>query len=190
MDDDENESNAMDEDDPIMFLVKHIFGQAHGLRNWRSAKCFQTISQVLTVSDKAFMLFSIKNTWDAIQKEIKDNKDEDNEGHSKRSVYAQGKYINQGTNLRYGGWSQEGINGFNNLYNLVEKNRQEPWAKKVEEEVVKKLLKKHHGTLDITKVPKKKQRLGGQDQQEPGIEAVPVKARSSLGGNIMQTASI
>jgi hypothetical protein len=60
----------------------------------------------------------------------------------------------------------------------------------VEEEVVKKLLKKHHGTLDITKVRTKKQRLGGQDQQEPGIEAVPVKTRSSLGGNILQTARV
>ena len=55
MDDDEDESGAMDEDDPIMFLVEHIFGQAHGLRNWRSAKCFQRISQVLTVSDEAFV---------------------------------------------------------------------------------------------------------------------------------------
>lgn len=187
MDDDEN---AVDEDDPIMFLVEHIFGQAHGLRNWRSAKCFQRMSKVLTVSDEAFVLLSIENTWDAIQKEIEDNEDEDNEGHSKRSVYARGKYTNQGTNLRYGGWSPEGINRFNNLYDLVEKNRQEPWAKKVEEEVVKKLLKRHHGTLDITKVRTKKRRLGGQDQQEPGIEAVPVKARSSLGGNIMQTATV
>jgi hypothetical protein len=118
MDDDEN---AVDEDDPIMFLVEHIFGQAHGLRNWRSAKCFQRISQVLTVSDEAFVLLSIKNAWDAIQKEIKDNEDEDNEGHSKRSVYARGKYTNQGTNLRYGGWSPEGINRFNDLYDLVEK---------------------------------------------------------------------
>jgi hypothetical protein len=87
MDDDEDE-NAMDDNDPIMFLIEHIFGQAHGLRNWRSAKCFQRISQVLTISDEAFVLLSIENTWDAIQKEIEDNEDDEDEGHSKRSVYA------------------------------------------------------------------------------------------------------
>jgi hypothetical protein len=193
MDDNEDDSNTMDEDDPIMFLVKHIFGQAHGLKNWRSAKCFQRISQVLTVLDEVFVLLSIKKTWDAIQKETKDNKDNEDEGHSKRSVYAQGKYTNQGTNLRYGGWSPEGINWFNELYNLVEKTRQEqPWAKKVEEEVNKKLLKRHHGTLDVTNMStNKKQHLGGQDQQqEPGMEVVPVKAWCSLGGNIGQTETV
>jgi len=88
MDDDDEDENAMDDNDPIMFLVEHIFGQAHGLRNWRSAKCFQIISQVWTISDEAFVLLSIKNMWDAIQKEIEDNEDDENEGHSKRSVYA------------------------------------------------------------------------------------------------------
>jgi hypothetical protein len=60
----------------------------------------------------------------------------------------------------------------------------------VEEEVNNKLLKRHHGTLDITKVHTKKRRLGSQDQQEPGMEVVPVKARSSLGVNIEQTATV
>jgi hypothetical protein len=50
------------------------------------------------VSNKAFVLISIKNGWDAIQKEIEDNEDEE-EGHSKRSVHARGKYTNHGTNL-------------------------------------------------------------------------------------------
>jgi hypothetical protein len=58
----------------------------------------------------------------------------------------------------------------------------------VDEEVSKKLLKRHHVTLDVTKVHTKKRRLGGQDQQEQGMEAVPVKARSSLDGNVGQTA--
>jgi hypothetical protein len=93
------------------------------------------------------------------------------------------------TCLRYGGWSPKGIHRFIELYDLIEKNRQEPWAKKVEEEINKKLLKRHHGTLDITKVRTKKRRVGSQDQQELGMEVVPVKARSSL-GNVLQTEMV
>jgi hypothetical protein len=177
----EMNENSMDDNDPMMFLVEHMFGQAHGLRNWRSAKGFQRISQVLTVSDEAFVLLSIENGWDAIQKDIDDNEDE---GHTKRNVYARGKYTNHGTNLRYGGWSPEGIERFNELYDMVEKNRKEPWAKKVEEEITKKLLRRHHGTTDTTKVRKKRKHNGSQGQQEVEDQVVQVKARSSLGNTV------
>jgi hypothetical protein len=43
--------------------------------------------------------------------------------------------------------------------------------------------------MDITKVRKKKRRLGSKDEQELGVEVVLVKARSSL-GNLGQTASV
>jgi hypothetical protein len=82
---------------------------------------------------------------------------------------------------RNGGWSPKGIERFNNLYAMVEKNRNEPWANKVEEEIMNKLLRRHHGTTDSTKVRKKKRRIGSYGQQEVGEEVVQVKARSSLG---------
>jgi hypothetical protein len=86
------------------------------------------------VLDEAFVLLSIRNTWDVLQKEIKDNKDDKDEGHSKSSIYAQGKCTNQGTNLRYGSWSPKGINWFNELYDLGEKTArnhgQRRWRRK------------------------------------------------------------
>ena len=175
----EEENDTIEDDDPFLFLVEHLIGQAHGLRNWKNAKCFQRISNTLTVSDEAFVLLSIENCWDAIQEEIQDNEDEEG-GNGKPGVYTRGKYTNHGTNSRYGGWSPEGIKRFNELYELVEKNRNEPWAKKVDEEVNKRLLFRHHRTMNTTKVRRKKRHIGSADQQEVGQEVVPVKARSSL----------
>jgi hypothetical protein len=105
------------------------------------------MSNALTVSDEAFVLLSIENCWDAIQDQIQDNEDQES-GNGKQGVYARGKYTNHGTNSRYGGWSPEGIQWFNELYELVKKNWNEAWAEKVEKEINKKLLFRHHRTTD------------------------------------------
>jgi hypothetical protein len=184
MDNEEEVEQTLKDDDPFLFLVEHLIGQAHGLRNWKNAKCFQTISNTVTVSDEAFVLLSIENCWDAIQDEIQeDGEDEESSGMGKQGVYPRGKYTNHGTNSRYGGWSPQGINRFNELYELVEDNRNTPWAEKVEEEVKKKLLVRHHRTTDPNNKRRKKRRIGNSDEQEEGREVllVPVKARSSLG---------
>ena len=100
-------------------------------------------------SVKAFVLLSIENCWDAIQDEIQeDGEDKESGGMGKQGVYPRGKYTNHGTNSRYGGWSPQGINRFNELYELVEDNCNKPWAEKVEEEVKKKLLVWHHRTTN------------------------------------------
>jgi hypothetical protein len=52
-------------------------------------------------------------------------------------VYTQVKFTTskEGTNIKYGGRLWEGINWLNELYELVEKNRDEPWAEMVEEQI-------------------------------------------------------
>ena len=101
--------DIIEDDDPFMFLVEHLLGHAHGLRNWKNAKCYRRISDVLTISDEAFVLLSIENCWDAIQEDMEENDDADGETNEKHGAYGQGKYTNQGMNLKYGGWSHEGI---------------------------------------------------------------------------------
>jgi hypothetical protein len=55
-------------------------------------------------------------------------------------------------------WFKEGIKRFNELYDLVKNNRNEPWAKKVEEGGVnKKLLNRHYEKRDTTEERRKKQ---------------------------------
>jgi hypothetical protein len=57
---------------------------------------------------------------------------------------------------------------FNVLYDLVENNHKEPWAKKVEDGVNKKLLNQHYQTRDATKVRRKKQQIIINDGGEVG----------------------
>jgi hypothetical protein len=170
----EGSDEIIEDNDPFMFLVEHLFGQAHGLRNWKNAKCYRKVSEILTVSDEAYILLSIENSWDAIKEEI-DNNDEPEAG-GKRGTYAHGKYTNQGTNLRYGGWTKEGIKRFNELYELVEKNRKEPWAQKVEEQVSNKLWNRHHNKAGDKSMRRKKRRIIGpyRGEQEEGHEDVQV----------------
>lgn len=69
----EGSDETIEDNDPFIFLVEHLFGQAHGLQNWKNAKCYQKVSEVLMVSDEAYVLLSIENSWDTIMEEIEDN---------------------------------------------------------------------------------------------------------------------
>jgi hypothetical protein len=129
------------------------------------------------VSDEAFVLLSIENCWEAIQLELEEN---DEDGNTS-TVYTRGKFTSSGTNAKFGGWSLEGIKRFNDLYELVEKNRNEPWAKTVEEQIVRKLLIRHHATTDATNKVRRKKRHGKTGEEDSGQEVVQIKARSSLG---------
>jgi hypothetical protein len=72
------------------------------------------------------------------------------------------------------------------LYDLVDKNRNEPWAKEVEDEITKKLMKRHHGSTDISK--RRKRRRNNQDQEEVQSQmVVAIKARSGLGSTAPPT---
>jgi hypothetical protein len=128
------------------------------------------------VSDEAFVLLSIENCWEAIQLELEEN---DEDGNTS-TVYTRGKFTSSGTNVKFGGWSLEGIKRFNDLYELVEKNRNEPWAKTVEEQIVRKLLIRHHATTDATNKVRRKKRHGKTGEEDSGQEVVQIKARSSL----------
>jgi hypothetical protein len=57
----------------------------------------------------------------------------------KKSRTVMTKRIGKGVS-KYGGWSNEGIKSFNDLYDLVENKRKEPWAKKVEDRNNKKTI--------------------------------------------------
>jgi hypothetical protein len=99
-DSDLDDNEDFEDNNPLMFLVKKLFGQAHGQRKWGSAKCLKRISAVMTVTDEAFVLLSMmENCWDAIQKEIKEGDDKED---GKRGICARGKYTNQETNMKYG----------------------------------------------------------------------------------------
>lgn len=90
---------SIQDKDTLMFLVKHLFGQAHAQRKWRSTKCIQGIFHVLTMLDKAFVLLLVEECWVAIQEEIKVYDDKDD---GKQGVCARGKYTNHGTaDMRY-----------------------------------------------------------------------------------------
>jgi hypothetical protein len=75
----EDSEDTIEESNPFMFLVKCLFGHAHGLRQWKNTKCFQRVSAILTVLDEAFVLLAIENSWDAIQKEMEEKDDEEEE---------------------------------------------------------------------------------------------------------------
>jgi hypothetical protein len=173
-----DDDKIIDDDDPILFLVEHLFGQAHGLRNWKASKSYKGISELLTVSDEAFVLLSIENTWDAIQQEIADTADQE-EG-SNKSLYGKGKYTHSGTNIKFGGWTRAGIARFNELHEIVEENRNEPWATEVEVEITKKLMVRHKN-LRASSVNSRRKIRSGDDQQEALLgREPPIMAKSTL----------
>ena len=55
------------------------------------------------------------------------------------SHHDQGKYTSSGTNRKYGGWSEQGLQWFNELFREAIINRSKKWVPPVEGTVMDKL---------------------------------------------------
>jgi len=100
-----------------------------GVSIWKYGVCNKTVSELATPSDKAFTLLLLENTWDQWStRDLTEYKDErkynavTGEWDKRKPVY--GKWTRgAGGERRYGGWTEDGVNRFNELCVLVKQNR-------------------------------------------------------------------
>ena len=115
--------------DFISYFVSAVIGRM----DYRKKSCSMLLSNYATVSDEAFALLSLENNFETWM-------DMGHTGNTKNSTVPC-KYTNGGKseckNARSQhnkGWSDEGLCRFNDLFDLVEKNREAPHAKQFEED--------------------------------------------------------
>src|SRR5688572_2905110 len=115
--------------DFIHFFVSAVIGKM----DYKRKLCSMVLSKYATVSDEAFALLNFENNIDTWM-------DMGRTGDTKTSKVPH-KYTNggsskgkNGTSQHNKGWSDEGLRGFNELFDLVQKNRDSQHAKQFEED--------------------------------------------------------
>ena len=136
-----SESNVMYYD-----FINYFVSAVIGKMDYKKKSCTMVLSKYATVSDEAFALLCLENSYNT-------RMDMGVTGNKKTS-YVPRKYTNDGsskgkngTSQHNKGWSDEGLCRFNELFDLVEKNRDVPYALQFEESFRKwceeKALGKH-----------------------------------------------
>jgi hypothetical protein len=78
-----------------------------------------------------------------------------------------GRYTWQGTNQKGMGWSQEGIDQYNELFKETVLNRKESWANDFEMDVVESLKEQHYRNASLEEIrqskTRKRRKLGAVD---------------------------
>ena len=118
------------------FVVEYLAGPVLGQRKWKTERCYKPLSEVMTVSDEAFMLLLLENQYDMWK-------------DAETTRVGRGKYTDNVKNKKFCGWSNDGIRRFNQLFEDVKANRDKQFAKEVEEATVKTLAQRYNKMLAV-----------------------------------------
>ena len=133
----------------FIYFMEFVLPKIAGAKGWQEEMCSNPLSDMkITPSDEAFALLCCKNMWD------KWNADDS----TTTSHHDQGKYTSSGTNRKYGGWSEQGLRWFNELFREAVINRSKKWAPTIEGTVMDRLRKKYYPNASLDDIRKSKTR--------------------------------
>jgi hypothetical protein len=151
-----------------------------GKRDWDIKRCFHRVSDYVSISDEAYTLLLCENVYEKWLK-IKPP-----QAGEVRTV-VRGKYTDQGngaSNEKYKGWTVQGIQRYNQLYQNVKQNRTEQWAKDIEMRTIREFQDRCKGRLVGTQIRRKKRKkqdwLLGDDDNNNEAHAEYPKAMNEL----------
>jgi len=170
-DDHEDDPGENNKRQAFTFLVEHLLGHVIGKRDWDIKKCFRRVSDYVSISDEAYTLLLCENVYEKWLK-IKPP-----QAGAVRTI-VRGKYTDQAngaSNEKYKGWTAQGIQRYNQLYQNVKQNRMEQWAKDIEMNTIREFQDRCKGRLVGTQIRRKKRKkndwlLGEDDNNEAHIE--------------------
>ena len=113
-------------------FIEYFVSAVVGKIRYKENRCVKVMSEFVTTADEALAILIFENNFDTWKDMAKNT-------ITKNSEVAR-KYTNGGSSKgdtassrRYQGWSSEGINRFNELFDLVKKDRSSRHAKSFEE---------------------------------------------------------
>ena len=104
------------------------------------------LSDCISITDEAFAIFTIERNWNIWQREV---------DHQEKIKARSGKYTAPNTNVKYRGWTDEGMDRFERLCKDVHHIRKNSKERKSMEQIYKHqkcyILYDHHDTRSIQK---------------------------------------
>ena len=162
----------------FIYFVEFILPKIAGAKGWQEEMCSNQLSDTkITPSDKAFALLCCRNMWD------KWNADDS----TTTSRHDWGKYTSSGTNRKYGGWLEQCLQWFNELFWEAVINRSKKWAPTVEGAVMDKLRKKYYpnASLDDIRKSKTRRKKHRRDLDGKEYELVQLPRRAAWDPNLI-----
>lgn len=102
------------------FFLEYILECVAGKKEWKKDKYSCRVSKAVTVSDEAFALLLLNNSWEVFQ-EYANN---ENQGQEGARINAKPKFTaKRGGSRRFEGWSRAGIAEYNNLCQRIVADR-------------------------------------------------------------------
>ena len=150
------------------FLVEHLLGHVIGKSDWDTTKCFHPVSDKVTISDEAYTLLLCENVYEKWM-QMKPPQ------AGQKLTVVKGKYTdpeNGATNEKFKGWTADGIQRYNQLYQDVQRNRNQQWAEEVETTALQDFQGRYKGKLVGAQIRRKKRKLKGWDLEDDSKEYV------------------
>ena len=111
------------------FMVEFLAPKVHGAKGWEADMCSIPLQQTnFTASDETMTKLALENMWWQWHA-----------APGSMETKERGRYTWQGTNQKGMGWSQEGIDWYNELFKETVLNQKESWAIDFEMDVVESL---------------------------------------------------
>ncbi len=111
------------------FMVEFLAPKVHGAKGWEADMCSIPLQQTnFMASDETMTKLVLENMW--------------RQWHAapgSMETKERGRYTWQGTNQKGMGWSQEGIDQYNELFKATVLNQKESWVSDFEMDVVESL---------------------------------------------------
>jgi len=155
------------------FLVEFLAPKVRGAKGWEADMCTLPIQQTnFTASDETMTKLALENMW--------------RQWHAAPGsveTKERGKFTRQGSNQKGMGWSQEGINRYNELFKETVKNRNQSWAQDFELEVMESLKERHYklSSMDeIRRAKTRKRRKSGAAELEVRKKAIAIWDESEI----------
>ena len=118
-------------------FVEKLLCVVSGKKLFKKEKGSKTVSKICTISDEAFLLVALENSYKAWKAEF------DEEDDIPKKVYTDQPASSQ----KYGGWSVEGIQRYNTYMELVRDEREQPERQEVEKEYLSARQKEQENVM-------------------------------------------
>jgi hypothetical protein len=129
-------------------MVEFLSPKVRGAKGWEAYMCSIPLQQTnFTASDETITKLALENMW--------------RQWHAapgSMETKERGRYTWQGTNQKGMGWSQEGIDRYNELFKASVLNQKESWAIDFEMDVVESMNEQHYRNASLEEIRQSKTR--------------------------------
>jgi hypothetical protein len=147
------------------WFCDHILPQITGRIHWKLHTPKKFISKVATPSDEAFAILLMENSYDLWKATFNTKKHEPKHTGEGGANIPEAKYSkNGGGTAKFKGWSNEGMNRFNEIRSEIITIRKSPAGQRFQEKYLQKQQEEENRRLG------KKKRKTGDSELRPTIE--------------------